>query len=172
MEKIILMGYMGSGKSTVAKALSRKLHLKALDLDKIIEEQNGLSVAEIFMQKGEIFFRRQEHENLKSLLALPQSFILSLGGGTPCYSNNHELLKGENIVSVYLKGSIKTLADQLKKSKNQRPLIDSLPQNELEEFIAKHLFDRSFYYNQAQFKVSIDGKTIEALADEILSILA
>jgi shikimate kinase len=95
-----------------------------------------------------------------------------LGGGTPCYANNHELLKGDNIVSVYLKASIETLCNRLAHNKSKRPLIADKSDEEMKEFIAKHLFDRSFYYNHAQHKVIVDDKTIDQTVTDIVNLLA
>ena len=162
---------MGSGKTTIAKLLSEKLGIAPLDLDEIIEEKANLSVAAIFEQKGEVYFRKQEHVLLKELLSQPGDLILSLGGGTPCYANNHELLNVEGIVSVYLKASIDTLFGILSLEKNNRPLIAALEGEQLKEFIAMHLFERSFYYNHARYKVVVDHKSPEAIADEIIGLL-
>jgi shikimate kinase len=102
----------------------------------------------------------------------PDSFVLSLGGGTPCYANNHELLKGENVFSIYLSGSIATLYGRLKNENENRPLIANKSEEEMKEFIAKNLFDRSYYYNQAQYKVTIDEKTVVEIVAEIEMLLA
>jgi shikimate kinase len=98
--------------------------------------------------------------------------ILGLGGGTPCYANNHELLQREDVISIYLKASIETLFDRLVTNKSKRPLIADKSEDEMKEFIAKHLFDRSFYYNQAQHKVIVDHKTIDETVVDIIEILA
>jgi shikimate kinase len=171
MRKIILLGYMGCGKSTIASRLSKITNIPCLDLDKCIEERTKLSIKEIFDQKGEIYFRKIEREVLIELLNTPNDLILGLGGGTPCYANNHELLKGDNIVSIYLKASVDTLFERLVSNKKKRPIIVNKTNEELKEFIAKHLFDRSFYYNQAQYKVSIDGKSKDETTQDILAIL-
>jgi len=171
MRKIILLGYMGSGKSTIASRLSIITSIPCLDLDKVIEERTKLSIKEIFEQHGEIYFRKFEREVLIELLNNPNDLIIGLGGGTPCYANNHELLNGDNIVSIYLKASVDTLFERLVSNKNKRPIIANKTNEELKEFIAKHLFDRSFYYNQAQYKVCIDGRTKDETAQDILSIL-
>lgn len=172
MKKIILLGYMGSGKSTIATRLSKITNIPYVDLDKSIEERTNLSINEIFEQQGEIYFRKLEHEIFVELLKSPDSLLISLGGGTPCYANNHELLKGENIMSIYLKGSVETLFERLVSNKSKRPIIANKSDEEMKEFIAKHLFDRSFYYNQAQYKLSIDGKTKDETAEEIIALLA
>jgi shikimate kinase len=172
MKKIVLLGYMGCGKSTIAKRLSKITKIPYLDLDKCIEERTNLSVNEIFEQKGEIYFRKLEHEVFLELLNSPESAILSLGGGTPCYANNHELLNTENTVSIYLKASIDTLFKRLVANKSERPLIANKNEDEMKEFIAKHLFDRSFYYNHAQHKVSVDDRTKDQTVQDILNLLA
>ena len=111
MKKIILLGYMGCGKSTIAKLLANSTSFSYLDLDEIIEKNENASVKNIFSEKGEIYFRKLEHQILEKLINNQESFILSLGGGTPCYSNNHEFLKSSNVISIYLKA--KTLNSSL-----------------------------------------------------------
>lgn len=171
MRKIILLGYMGCGKSTIANRLSKSTNIPFLDLDKSIEERTNLSINEIFEQRGEIYFRKLEHEIFLELLNSHGDMIIGLGGGTPCYANNHELLKGDNVISIYLKASVETLFERLVANKSKRPLIADKSNEEMKEFIAKHLFDRSFYYNQAQYKVNIDGKEKDETTRDILSIL-
>lgn len=163
---------MGCGKSTIANRLSKTTTIPFLDLDKVIEEKTNLSINQIFEQHGEIHFRKLEHEIFVELLNSPENLIIGLGGGTPCYANNHELLKGENICSIYLKASIDTLFERLVVNKDKRPLIANKSEEEMKEFIAKHLFDRSFYYNHAQHKVVVDGKSIDETVNDILEILA
>lgn len=163
---------MGCGKSTIASKLSKTTNIPFVDLDKVIEEKTNSSISQIFEEHGEIYFRKLEHEVFVELLNSPSTIIIGLGGGTPCYANNHELLKGENIVSIYLKASIDTLFNRLVINKDKRPLIANKNEEEMKEFIAKHLFDRSFYYNHAQHKVIVDGKTIDETVNDILEILA
>lgn len=163
---------MGSGKTTIAKLLSEKIKLSVLDLDKIIEERLDLSVKAIFETKGEIYFRKIEHQIFLELMSNNESMILSLGGGTPCYAGNHLLLNGEGVTSIYLKASIETLYGRLSTIKSERPLLSEMEQEEMKEFIAKHLFDRSFYYNQATAKLSIDGKDTATIVEELEELLA
>ena len=172
MKKIILSGYMGSGKSTIASLLHERLRWPLLDLDAIIESRTGQSITEIFTQKGEIFFRKLEHETLKELLSQNESFILSLGGGTPCYANNHELLKSEENDWIYLKASPETLLKRLLNDRGNRPLLNEKNPEELQSFIAQHLFERSFFYNQARHKITTDDKSPKAVAFEIENLLA
>ncbi|RTY97991.1 shikimate kinase [Flavobacterium sp. RSP49] len=172
MKKIILLGYMGCGKSTIANKLSKIIQIPFVDLDEKIVEKMNLSINAIFEKQGEIYFRKVEHEVFIELLNAPESCIIGLGGGTPCYANNHELLKGDNVVSIYLKASIETLLNRLAFNASKRPLIADKNPEDMKEFIAKHLFDRSFYYNQAQYKVVVDGKTIDQTAQDIVALLA
>lgn len=172
MNKIVLLGYMGSGKSTIAKVLSKNIQIPFVDLDEYIEEKAKMSVKSIFEQYGEIKFRRLEHDAFVELLNNDQNVIIGLGGGTPCYANNHELLKGDGVKSIYLKASIETLFARLSINKSKRPLIADKNDAEMKEFIAMHLFERSFYYNQAQFTVSVDNKTVEQTVNDIVAVLA
>ncbi|NBL66041.1 AAA family ATPase [Flavobacterium sp. NST-5] len=169
--KIVLLGYMGCGKTSVGKILSEKTNIPLTDLDDLIEKRENNSVKNIFATRGEIYFRRIEHQILKEILSSPESLIVSLGGGTPCYANNHQFLNGENIVSFYLKASIKTLYDRLYHETDKRPLLNISDENELQEFIAKHLFDRSYFYNQATYNITVDGKSLDEISAEIISKL-
>ncbi|KVV15975.1 shikimate kinase [Flavobacterium sp. TAB 87] len=172
MKKIILLGYMGCGKSTIAEKLSGVTEIPFVDLDKVIENKANLEISEIFGQFGEIYFRKLEHQTFVELLQEPTEMIIGLGGGTPCYANNHELLVREDVLSIYLRASIETLFSRLSVNKSKRPLIAQMNDDELKEFIAKHLFDRSYYYNQAQHKVVVDDRKIDETVQDILSLLA
>src|SRR5690625_7906116 len=105
-------------------------------------------IANIFSEKGEIFFRKTENEVLKSCLNTKKNKIISLGGGTPCYGNNLNLIKeNPNTTMVYLKVDVQTLLNRLQSQRHLRPLISHLEDEEkLDEFIRKHLFERQYYY--------------------------
>ena len=106
-------------------------------------------MAAIFEKHGELYFRKLERALFLELLhETSNNFIISTGGGTPCYYNNHELLQGEGVVSIYLKASIATLTNRLEKDQAKRPLLANISSKDLSEFIAKHLFDRNYYYNR------------------------
>src|SRR5690606_8486841 len=118
--KIILIGYMGSGKSAVGKTLSAHLNVPFKDLDEEIEMEEAMSISEIFSKKGEIFFRMSESKVLKKLLTMKEDFVLATGGGTPCYANSLSvLLNAENTFTVYLKTPLQILGDRLMAEKEK-----------------------------------------------------
>ena len=169
--KIVLLGYMASGKSSVGKLLSKKLSMKFLDLDDYIINKEGMSIAEIFEKKGEVYFRVIENKYLKEVLNTKDQLILALGGGTPCYANNMEEINKGNTVSIYLQGKTKTMIDRLIKKKSKRPLIASLADDKIPEFVAKHLFERRLYYELAKVTVEIDAKSKKEVAKELKKLL-
>jgi shikimate kinase len=162
------MGYMGSGKTLVSKELSNLNNLKIFDLDTKISKQNNRSITEIFKEKGEIFFRKTEKEVLEKILSTEKNIILSLGGGTPCYYNNINRIN-EKTISVFLKTNVKTLAQRLSSEKDKRPLIQNISNEDLPEFIAKHLFERNPFYNQAKITINTDNLSTKEIAEEILT---
>jgi len=169
--KIILVGYMASGKSTIGKLLSESLHIPFFDLDYLIETNLNLKVNEIFEQKGELFFRKKEREVLAHFLNTTDTYVLALGGGTPCYYDNFELYQSSSIHSIYLKASVSTLLERLYDQKATRPLVSSLSKQDLQEFVAKHLFERSYFYHQVKTIVSIDDKKEFEVVSDIVSKL-
>lgn|SRR5690606_12995563 len=170
--KILLIGYMGSGKSVVGKTLASVLKIPFKDIDSEIEKMEGLGITEIFSKKGEIYFRKTENSVLKELLSRPESFVLATGGGTPCYGDAMTLiLNQENVVSIYLKLKLETLCKRLWEKKEKRPLLAYLHTKEaMEDFIRKHLFERAFYYNQANLVIENEGE-IDETVEKIISKL-
>lgn len=168
--KIILMGYMGSGKSTVGLQLAKIIDYIFVDLDAYIEAKENTSIPELFKSKGEIYFRNIETKYLKALLDSNEPSVIALGGGTPCYGTNLELILDANDVkSVYLKLSILSLVKRLELEKNKRPLISHLKtQEDLTEFIGKHLFERSPYYSQANEIINIDEKSVDEVVEMVV----
>lgn len=162
---------MGVGKTSLAKKIANKVGISCYDLDEIIEKSENSSIESIFKNKGEVYFRRVEHQLFKDFIEKEDDFVLSLGGGTPCYANNHVLLQNEDVVSIYLKASINTLTEKLKNKREKRPLVKNLAIDELQEYIAKHLFDRSFYYQQSKITVEVDGKSKKEVVKEILKLI-
>ena len=161
---------MGSGKTHVSKILSEKINFKLIDLDEAISDKHQQSISEIFQKKGEIYFRKEEKSVLENILHTENSVVLSLGGGTPVYYNNMEVIN-ENSVSVFLRASVSTLTQRLLSEKGKRPLISHISDDDLPEFIAKHLFERNNFYNQAKIIIDTDRKSPSEIAEEIISQL-
>lgn len=166
--KIVLLGYMGSGKTTIGRELSKKLYLPFFDLDHYIESKEGETISNIFKTKGEIYFRKIEHKYLKEFLKEKEDFVLSLGGGTPCYAGNMDVISShDGLTSIYLQANIPTLVERISRNKSKRPLVASLSQEKLTEFIAKHLFERRNFYELAHKTVSVNNKDIDQLVADI-----
>ena len=172
MDTIFLIGYMGSGKTVVGKSLSKSINYNFYDLDKFIELNEKKSISEIFRLKNEIYFREIESKYLNELISVKEKKIISTGGGTPCYSNNIDLINN-NSVSIYLKASVDTLVKRLNDAKINRPLISHLKdKNELKDFISKHLFERNYFYEKAKIKIKTDDLKLSEIINLIIGSLA
>tara|TARA_B100000780_G_C20873605_1_gene347470 strand:+ start:23 stop:535 length:513 start_codon:yes stop_codon:yes gene_type:complete len=168
---IVLLGYMGCGKTTVGLRLSKLINKQFFDLDQFIEKKYDQKIYDIFLTKGEIYFRKIESECLKILMSKYDNVIISLGGGTPCYSNNLDIIN--NSKTFYLKYSILKLSNRLLKINSKRPMlseINDLPK--MKDFVAKHLFERNYYYNHASKVIECDLKDQDEIAYEIATILS
>ncbi len=168
--KLVLIGYMGSGKSSIGQKLSSVLNYNFIDLDSEIEKTEGTSIPDIFQHKGEIYFRKKEAAVLEDVVSGGDNAIIATGGGTPCYGRvMDDLLEQEDVITVYLKCSVDTLTDRLFNQKEHRPMISHLDTVELlNDFIRKHLFERSFYYNRAENTIVCDGMDEKEVVEKIL----
>ena len=163
---------MGSGKSTIGKILAENKNLPFIDIDQYIENQCGITVKKIFETKGELYFRKLERSVLLELLQKQTPSIIALGGGTPCYFDNMEKIISSPHEVVYLNVSIPVLAERLKKEKKQRPLIAHLENDDqLTEFVGKHLFERNSFYRKAKLIIDVNQMTSEQLVGAILAKL-
>jgi len=169
--KLVLLGYMGCGKSTIGKLLASAMSLKFVDLDAYIENKEEATIKEIFETKGEIYFRKIETSYLKELMNDIEHDVISLGGGTPCFGENMDIIN-LNSTSVYLRATIPTLFTRLKKEQATRPLIQTIGLDQLEEFIGKHLFERGFFYNRAEKIITVDRKSIDEIVSEVKEYLS
>ena len=171
--KVVLLGYMGVGKSTLGKLLADSLNVKFLDLDSFIEEKEGLSITNLFEKKGEIYFRKQETAALNELLSSSEGMVLSLGGGTPVYSNNMKTItEADNVTSVYLKLQIDALVAKLFQQREDRPVISHInDKDKFEDFVKKHLFERQQFYFQADHVLDLTAKNEEQSLEDLLLLL-
>ncbi len=169
--KIVLLGYMGSGKTTIGKIVANRLNIKFLDLDHYIESEENKTIAAIFKEKGEVYFRKKEQYYLEALLTTKNEFVLSVGGGTPCFGSNMELINESTPNVFYINVGINELAERLAGEKEERPLIAHLQNEELPEFIGKHLFERSFFYNKAHHRIKAQKESPTQLARAVIEAL-
>lgn len=165
--KIFLIGFMGSGKSYWARHLAENLQLPLIDIDEEIEKKAGVSIAEIFSQKGEMYFRNMEQEMLKELVQ-KDSLLLSCGGGLPCFNDNMALMNQHGL-TIWLDPPVEVMAERLKRKKYKRPLLKDLSDGQLTEFVTNKLAERTVFYNQAKLIINPLDYTIESLSQKIIS---
>jgi shikimate kinase len=168
MNRIFLIGYMGSGKTTVGKSLAEKLGYSFVDMDLYIEEKHFKAVYQIFEELGEEKFRLIEKQTLHEVAQF-ENVVISTGGGAPCYFDNMDYMNAQG-TTVYLKLSIKQLAVRLETSKaNKRPLLANRKGEELRQFIFNGLSKRESFYNHA--KITVNGSD-EQIIKQICSQIA
>ena len=154
MRRIILVGYMGSGKTTVGKALSKATGMMFYDLDWYIESRMRKSVSQIFAERGEEGFRKIEYNMLHEVAEF-EDVIISCGGGTPCFFDNMDYLNQQGDV-VYLKATPETLYKHLLMAKMERPLLKGKSSEELIAYITEHLKERSQFYEKARHILDVN----------------
>lgn len=164
--KIFLIGYMGSGKSSAGARIARKLGFDFIDLDEAFEQRFRRSVADHIVEAGEDDFRLKEEELLEQLSSLKKDLVISTGGGTPCFSDNIDLINRCGI-SVYLEMHPKSLAMRLENVKAERPLLRTLPGESLIEKVERHLDQRRVFYEKALITVKGENLDITALVEKI-----
>ncbi len=168
MKRVFLVGYMGVGKTTIGKLLSKELGVQFIDLDKYIESRYRKTVPDIFAEKGEEKFRMIEREMLREVATF-QDVLISTGGGTPCFYDNMDLMN-QHGVTVYIKASAKQLVSRLLASKGVRPVIQGKSPEELKDFVTNHLSMREEYYSKA--KLTYQTKQLVTLAHVNETVIA
>ena len=153
MRRIILIGYMGSGKTTVGKALAAELGMRFYDLDWYIEGRMRQTIAQIFSERGEEGFRKVEH-NLLHELAEFEDILISCGGGTPCFFDNIDYLNQQGD-TLYLKAEPEVLYKHLKMGKTIRPLLLNKTPEEVQHFISEQLQIREPFYQKARYMLDV-----------------
>jgi shikimate kinase len=159
LRPIILIGFMGVGKTSLGKKLAKKLNWQFLDTDKWIEKKTGLSIPAIFEQKGEVYFRELERNCIDESRVL-QNTVISVGGGLPCFGDAMSVLNSFG-TTIYLKLEPQEIARRLSESKIERPLINGLKENELEKYVEKKLLEREKHYSKAKYTLRPDREFIE-----------
>jgi len=161
MKNIYLVGFMGSGKSTVGKILAEKLNMNFIDIDKLIEEKGGMKIKDIFEQKGESYFRELERKQIEAIVK-QEGLVVSTGGGLGANLDNMNFMKKNGDV-VWLDVSLNTVLDRLKNDQD-RPLL----KQPIEKI--KQLFEeRKNVYRLANIRINADKKTPSQIVEEILT---
>lgn len=173
MRRIILIGYMGSGKTTVGKALSKDTGMMFYDLDWYIESRMRKTVAQIFAEKGEEGFRKIEHNMLHEVAEF-ENVIISCGGGTPCFFDNIDYINQQGEV-VYLKATPEVLYRHLLMGKVERPLIKNKTPEELIAYITEQVAKREEFYNKARYTLDVslmdNYEKIQLSVDQLRQLL-
>lgn len=173
MKRIILIGYMGAGKTTIGKALSKRLGLMFYDLDWYIESRMHKTIAQIFADDGEEGFREIEYNMLHEVAEF-ENVIVSCGGGTPCFFDNMDYLNAQG-ETIYLQAAPEVLAKHLKMGKVVRPLIVGKTDEELLAYISESLEKREPYYSRAKHILNVDllntVEKVEESVDEVCRTL-
>ncbi len=173
MRRIILIGYMGSGKTTVGKALSKETGMMFYDLDWYIESRMRKTVAQIFAEKGEEGFRKIEHNMLHEVAEF-ENVIISCGGGTPCFFDNIDYINKQGEV-VYLKATPEVLYRHLLMGKVERPLIKNKTPEELIAYITEQVAKREEFYNKARYTLDVslmdNYEKIQLSVDQLRQLL-
>lgn len=172
MKRIYLIGYMGSGKTTLGRAFAKATGLSFIDLDWFIEERSHRTIAQLFSEEGEEGFRRLERKMLHEVSEF-EDVVVACGGGTPCFYDNMDFM-GENGITVFLDASLDVLFKRLKVAASGRPLLKEKTDEELREFIASGVQSRMQWYGKARLKMDacrLESRQQIAESIELLSAL-
>lgn len=154
MTRILIIGYMGAGKTTLGKVLAKDLGLPFYDLDWYIESRMMKTVPQLFAERGEEGFRKVEHNMLHEVAEF-EDVVISCGGGTPCFYDNMEYMNAQGD-TVYLKASSEVLYAHLQMGKVERPLLKNKTREEMQAFIKEQLAEREKYYTKARHIFNVD----------------
>ncbi|WP_295117353.1 shikimate kinase [uncultured Chitinophaga sp.] len=158
--RVFLLGFMGAGKTYWGKQLAEHLQLPFFDLDEVVTEREGMSVSDIFAAKGEDSFRQMEKDTLRELVKEQEKFVISCGGGTPCFHDNIGFMNDSG-TTIWLNPSVDVMVDRLKRKRGKRPLLKDLSDEELTAFVEKKLMAREPVYEQAKVIIVSDDITLE-----------
>ena len=158
-QPIVLIGMMGSGKTSIGKLVAQELNFPFIDTDFEIEKNLNLSIKEIFEKYGETLFRKKEFDVFK-LFSNRNNIVISSGGGSFCHPNTHELIK-KYFLSVWLDVNGDILFNRLKRNQTKRPLLNGLKENELRNKVKNLISERKDCYNKADVRVKLSEQKIK-----------
>lgn len=162
-----LIGFMGAGKTTLGKVAARQMSATFLDVDTLLESQEGMSIASVFDLKGEVYFRTLESKILQeTVLRASPGTIISTGGGAPCFYDNMTFLN-QHSVTLFLDVSPAELARRLEPSRSKRPLLANLSPEKFRDWISSKLAERRPFYEQAQVVITADELSANELVQWI-----
>lgn len=165
---LILVGYAGSGKSSLAKRLSKALRVGYVDTDTLVEQSEGATVADIFHYEGEEYFRRSEREVLDRLVADNYDGIVATGGGLPTWEDNMERLNSMG-TTIYLQRSPEQILSRLSAyGREKRPMFRGKSDEELLQFMREHIAEREPYYAKAHIVVDCNTMSDERVVNYII----
>lgn len=147
--KYFLVGYMACGKTRRGKEMAAELGIRFIDLDAYIVEREHRTVAAIFAEDGEERFRKLESRYLKEVCELYEDFVLSTGGGVPCFNDNMQYMNSQGH-TVFLNTDIDIIVERLIRGKHKRPIVSKLKDEEIRDFVCHHLQERMRFYLQAK----------------------
>jgi shikimate kinase len=169
-QRIYLLGFMGSGKTTVGRELATRLHWNFTDLDEMIEDKYRITIPTIFQRFDEAAFRKIEQETLRQTFIL-NKHVIATGGGTPCFFNNLEQIN-RNGISVYLKMEPGSLHNRLMNARKKRPLIEQNQPDQILSFIEQQLWKREFFYSRANYIIQGENLDMDALVQMLKKEMA
>ena len=171
-DRVYLVGFMATGKTTLGRAVASRAGYEFIDLDQHIEADTGMSVSQYFARYGEASFRRRESDTLASLARMPGKVIIACGGGTPCNPRNMSLMNATGL-TVCLYAPIERIVERLRLTPGTRPLIDALPDDAVAAYVSDKLAERARYYDMAhsRFDASLleDARQIEDTARRFIA---
>lgn len=157
-DKIFLMGMPGSGKTTIGKKLAKSMNYEFIDLDQFIEKSENCSINDIFRHQGEDYFRNAETKYISEIALKKEKTVISLGGGTPCFNDNMNLLLKSGLC-IYIRANEKLLLNRLENAKSQRPLFWGLTKQEIENKLLQLITIRTPFYEKAH--ITVDASSLQ-----------
>ena len=161
-----LIGMPASGKTTIGKQLAKNLNAVFIDLDDIISAKESLTITKLFQDKGETYFREIENKCLTEVSQTKADTVVSLGGGTPCFYNNMDIILSSGKV-FYINAPNYIIISRIIRGVIKRPLFEGLNEDELRDKIAQLLKERELFYKKAHYQIDMKTRSKKEIVEEI-----